>query len=79
MAQGAKPAQHDGNDRPRQPTVAIGKRRQRRGRSARIGAFEHLVERAMPAQHALDDIGRNAPHRQTGESSRSPARGFFLR
>ncbi len=32
MAQGAEPAQHHGNDRPRQPTVAIGHRRKRRGR-----------------------------------------------
>ena len=66
MAQGAEPAQHDGNDRPRQPAVAIGERRKRRGRGARIGAFEHLVERPVPIEHALDDIGRDPPHRQTG-------------
>ena len=66
MPQGAEPAQHHGNDRPRQPAVAIGQRRQRRGRSARIGAFEHLVERPVPIEHALDDIGRDAAHRQTG-------------
>ena len=66
MAQGAEPAQHDGNDRPRQPAVAIGHRRKRRGRGARIGAFEHLVERPVPIEHALDDIGRDATHRHAG-------------
>jgi hypothetical protein len=28
----------------------------------RIGAVEHLVERAMPAQYAVNDIGGEPPH-----------------
>jgi len=48
------------------PAIAIVERRKRRGCGARIGPFEHLVERPVPAQHALDDIGRDPPHRQTG-------------
>ena len=80
MAQGAEPAQHHGNDRPRQPAVAIVERRKRRGRGARIGAFEHLVERPVPIA-ARPRRYRPRPAAPPGRARRRARRSeaFFLR
>ena len=61
MTQGAETAQHRRDQRPRQRTVAFGK-----GGKSGIGgdAIELFVERSVSAQHAIDDIGGDAPGRQ---------------
>ena len=58
MAQRAEPAQHGRDQRPRQRAVALGKAGQC---GARIGAVELIVERATAAQHAVEDVGGEAP------------------
>ena len=57
MAQRAEPAQHGRDQRPRQRAVAIGEGGER---GIRVGAVELLVERSVPAQHAVDNVGGDA-------------------
>ena len=82
MPQRSEPAQHGCDQRPRQRAVALVERG-KTGCSPRIGAVEKLVERPMPAQHAIDDIGGDVPDGQAGHcidctrgTSRRLARGL---
>jgi hypothetical protein len=58
MAQQAEPAQHGRDQRPCQRAIAL---RKCSKFGVRAGAVELLVERAMPPQHTLDDVGGDAP------------------
>jgi hypothetical protein len=75
MAQYAEAAQHGRDQRARQRAVAIGKRAKPGMGSA---AVELLIERTMPPQHGIEDIGRKAAHGKTrhliggARTSRSP-------
>ena len=63
MAQRAEPAQHGRDQRPRQRAVAL---RQAGQRGARGGAVELIVERAAAAQHAVENVGGEAPGGEAG-------------
>ncbi len=68
MAQRAEPAQHDRDQRAGQRAVAI----LERGELGRV--VEHFVERAAAAQHAVDDVGGDAAHGETGHVVGRPVR-----
>ena len=57
MPQRAEPPQHRRDDGARQRAVALGQR-------AEPAGFEQLVERTLLAQHAADDVGRDAARRK---------------
>ena len=63
MAQAAEPPQHDRDQRPDQRTVAI---RQAGKTGLDIRAFKLLVERTASPQHAVDDVGGDAPNGEAG-------------
>ena len=63
MPQRADPAQHGRDQLAHQRAVAIGKR----GKPGmRVGAVELGIERTPPPQHVVEDIGRDAAGRETG-------------
>src|SRR5579862_729857 len=57
-AQCAEPPQHRGGEPPHQRAVAIGERGEARMRAL---AGKLFVERDAPAQHAVENVGGNAP------------------
>ena len=67
VTQRAEPAQHGRDQRTRERAVAVGERRET---PVRVGAVELLVERAMAAQHAIENIGRDAASREAGNVGR---------
>ena len=80
MAQRAEPAQRGRDQRTGERPIAVGEAG-KPGIGA--GAIELLIERAMLPQHAVKNIGRNAPGSETGHavaagrSGRVPARMFI--
>ena len=66
MAQGAEPAQHGADQRPRQRPVALVKRRQCAATGVRL--VEQFIEPAALPQHALDDIRSGEPRARPGAS-----------
>ena len=66
MAQRAEAAQHRRDQRPRQRAVAL----RQSGKRGAASALELFVEWAAAAQHAVEDIGGNAP----GGEARQPRR-----
>ena len=63
MAERAEPAQDGRHKTAHQRAVAVGQRFQR---GMRAGAVELVVERALPVQHAVDNVGRDSPCREAG-------------
>ena len=63
MAERAEPPQDRRHQPPHQRAVAIGQRLQS---GMRAGAVELLVERAVLMQHAVENIRRDPPRRETG-------------
>ena len=63
MAQRADAAQHGRDELAHQRAVAVGERRKPR---MRFGAVELGVERAMAAQHVVEDVGGDAARGETG-------------
>ena len=63
MAQRAEPAQHRRDQGAHQRAVALGKVGKLRMRRA---VLELLVERPAAAQHAVEDIGGDAPRGKAG-------------
>ena len=63
MTQGADAAQHRRHELAHQRTVAVGERREP---PMRFGAVELGVERAMAAQHIVEDVGGDAARGETG-------------
>ena len=61
MAQRPEPAQHHGHQRAHQRAVAMRKRCKVRVRGPFLELF---VERAMAAQHAVEDVDRDLPRRE---------------
>jgi predicted Rossmann fold nucleotide-binding protein DprA/Smf involved in DNA uptake len=68
MAKRAEPAQNGRDQTAHQRAIAIGQRFQSR---MSAGAVELIVEGAMLVQHAVENIGRYPPCRETGHLSRS--------
>ena len=66
VPQGPEPPQHGGDQMAHQGAVAVGERPQ-----ARIRRYiEQFVERPMAAQHAIENLGREPPRRQSGRLGR---------
>ena len=63
MPQRADPAQHGRDQLAHQRAVAIGKRRKP---GMRVGAVELGIERTLPAQHVVEDVGGDAAGGETG-------------
>ena len=63
LAQRSEPAQNGRDQHPREGAVTLGERSER---GMRAWALELIVERAMPAQNVIEDIGRNPPRREAG-------------
>jgi hypothetical protein len=63
VAERAEAAQHDGHQGADERAVTL-----RKGRPNRIGAcaIELIVERPMPPQDIVENVGRGAPRRQAG-------------
>ena len=61
MTQRAEAAQHRRHQRPRERAVALGKAGKARMRGRTLQLF---IERAAAAQHAIEDVGSDAPDRQ---------------
>ena len=68
MAERAEPPQDRRDQPPHQRAVAIGERFQS-GMGA--GAVELVVEGAVLVQHAVENVGRDPPRRETGNFGRN--------
>ena len=63
MPQRPKPAQHGRDQHPRQRAIAVGELGQTRMCRR---AVELLVKRTAAAQHAIENVGSDAPRGETG-------------
>ncbi len=63
MAQRAEPAQHRRDERARKRAVALGQVRQSPDCAPAPSSI--VIERAVAAQHAVDDVGGDAARRET--------------
>jgi hypothetical protein len=74
MAQRTEPAQHGGDQRPRQCAIAFLKA----GKARLRVAFEFIVERAAAPQHAVKDVGGKPPRGEPRRVGGAPSTGRLI-